>query len=107
MKVSDILEDFDDFMDNKFRDFVKIAWIGDVDGRVLSEIHKIAPESIELPKRSDDEVALHEMYKRIYLLYMTAMAKLSAGETQAYSEIFGEFEAALAIYAKNYIRSRG
>ena len=59
--------------------------------------HKISPESIELPKRSDDEVALHEMYKRIYLLYMTAMAKLSAGETQAYSEIFGEFEAALAI----------
>ena len=106
MKVSDILEDFDDFTENKIRDFVKIAWIGDVDGRVLSEIHKMSPESIKLPKRSDDEVALHEMYKRIYLLYMTAMAKLSAGETKAYSEIFGEFESALSIYAKNYIRTR-
>ena len=107
MTVGKILEAFDDFKNNDFSDQVKIAWIGDVEGRVLCEIHKMSPHEVVLPKGSNDALTVPESYSRVYLLYLSSMAELSLGHNEAYSQLFREFEAALSIYAKHYIRTRG
>lgn len=106
MTVGKILEAFEAFKYNSFSDQTKISWIGDVEGRVLCEIHKMSPDAVILPNGSDDAVTLCESDLRVYLLYMSAMAELSQGDHGAYAKMFGEFEAALSIYAKRYIRTR-
>lgn len=107
MTVEKILEAFDAFKENNFSDQVKIAWLCDVEGRVLCEIQKMSPDSVTLPKGSDDILAVPESYSRVYLLYLAAMAELSRGHNDAYAVLFREFEAALSVYAKYYIRTRG
>ena len=106
MTVGRILEAFDAFKENSLSDQIKITWIGDVEGRVLCEIHKMSPDALILSKGSDDTVTLCEGDLRVYLLYMSAMAELAKGDNVAYSRIFTEFEASLHIYAKRYIRTR-
>ena len=106
MTVGNILEAFDAFKENDFSDQVKIAWIGDVEGRVLCEIHKMSPDMVTLPKSSEDNVTLSECDMRTYLLYMSAMLELARGDFAAHSKISEEFEAAFHIYAKRFIRNR-
>lgn len=107
MTTGRILEAFDAFKENSLSDQIKITWIGDVEGRVLCEIHKMSPDAITLPKGSDDTLTVPEGYSRVYLLYLAAMAELSLGHNDEYAVLFREFESALSIYAKYYIRTRG
>lgn len=107
MTVGKILELFDSFKSNELCDSVKIGWISDVEGRILCEIHKMPPEAAVLPKGSEDNLTLPESYARVYLLYIAAMAEFVGGNYDAYTKINGEFESALAMYARYYIRNRG
>ena len=106
MTVGKILEAFEAFKKNDFTDQIKIGWIGDVEGRVLCEIHKMSPEAVTLPKGSGDTLTVPESYSRVYLLYIAAMSELSLGHNEAYLQLFSEFEAAMSMYAKHYIRTR-
>ena len=106
MTVGKILELFDSFKSNELCDSVKIGWISDVEGRILCEIHNIPFEKVILPKGSEDSLTLPEIYARVYLLYMAAMAEFVNGDYSAYTKINGEFESALAMYARYYIRNR-
>ncbi len=106
MTVGKILELIDSMKSNTLSDLVKIGWIADVEGRVLCEIHKISPENAVLPKGSDDVLTLPETYARVYLLYIAAMIEFSNGDYVAFSRINAEFESAIAMYSRWYIRNR-
>lgn len=106
MTVGKILELFDSYKSNELCDSVKIGWMSDVEGRILCEIHKMPQDAIVLPNGSEDDLALPESYARVYLLYMAAMTEFVNGNYDAYIKINGEFESALAMYARYYIRNR-
>jgi hypothetical protein len=106
VKVEQILALADEMKSNSLSDSVKIGWIADVEGRILTEIHKKMPEHTSLPKRSDDQLTLPEVYARVYLLYITAMIAFVEGDYSAFSRINAEFESALAAYARWFIRNR-
>ena len=91
---------------NSFSDDVKISWISDVEGRILTEIHKKMPDEIDLPKRSEDALILPEAYSKIYLFYVIAMIAFAEGDHAAFERINAEFETELGIYAKWFMRNR-
>ena len=106
MTVEQLLTLVDASNPNEQTDEAKIAWIRDVEGRVLSEIHGIPLESIKLPEGSDDVLALPEAYTRIYVLYITAMIEFYSKNYSGYTHFATEFETALSMYAKYFIRNR-
>lgn len=106
MTVEKLLETVDSVKENSFCDDVKLGWIGDVEGRVLSELHGIKPEDIKLPKGGEDTLTVPDAYARLYLLYLVAMMELCGGNYSAYSQANREFESAYAMYARYVIRNR-
>lgn len=106
MKVEKILEMADEMKSNTLSDSVKIKWISDVEGKILTEIYKKSPEEIDLPQRSEDSLILPEAYSKVYLLYVLAMMAIAEGDYSAFSKINTEFESAMTSYAKWFIRNR-
>ena len=106
MTVEKLLELVDSTRSNELCDDVKLRWIADIEGRVLCEIHKIAPKDVKLPLGGDDILTVPDPYADLYLLYMTAMIEFTAGNYAAYSNISREFENSLARYARQVIRTR-
>lgn len=106
MKVEKILALVDEMKSNSLSDTLKIGWIADVEGRILSEIHKMPIEETELPKRSEDHLIIPDAYARVYLLYVMAMIAFAEGDYLAFSKINAEFETSLATYARWFIRNR-
>lgn len=106
MTVEQLLTLVDASKPNEQPDEAKIAWIRDVEGRVLSEIHGIPLENIKLPEGNDDILALPEAYTKIYVLYIMAMIEFYSKSYTGYSRFAAEFEAALSMYAKYFIRNR-
>ena len=106
MTVEQHLTVVDATIQNKFSDDVKINWIREVDGRVLSELHRVPTDEIKLPESSDDKLALPDSYSRIYLLYIAAMNQFFSGKYTGYSHGLREYESALSMYAKSLIRNR-
>ena len=106
MTVGQLLTLIDCSQKNDQPDEVKIMWIRDVEGRVLSEIHGIPLEKVLLPQGENDVLTLPESYTRVYLLYVAAMIEFFGGNSLAYTRLHAEFEAALAMYARYFIRNR-
>ena len=106
MTVEQILALVDGVKKGELNDEIKIRWIGDVDGTVQSEIHGVPAEKIVLPEASDDKLAVPEAYGRVYMLYILAMTALAEGDTAAYRQLSKDYESALAMYARYYIRTR-
>lgn len=106
MTLEKLLTLVDATKQNDLSDEVKIRWVCDVEGRVLSEIHKIDPDEIRLPQNMNDVLAIPECYARVYLLYLSAMIEFSNGNYAAYERINRELESAIAMYARYFIRSR-
>lgn len=106
MTVEKLLATVDAVKPNEVCDDVKIRWIGDIEGRVLCEIHKQPPESVRLPESDTAELTVPDAYARVYVLYLAAMLEFTAGNYGAYSELSAEAEAAFTLYAKHCIRSR-
>lgn len=106
MTVGQLLSLIDSSIENTYPDEVKIQWIRDVDGRVLSDIHNIPPDKIELPQGENDVLALPDSYSKAYLLYIRAMIDFFSGIYTGYSNRYHEYESTLLMYAKYRIRNR-
>ena len=106
MTVEKLLELTDSARPNELCDDVKLRWIGDIEGRVQCELHKVSPDKVTLPVGSDDTLTVPDAYAELYLLYLTAMIEFTAGNYAAYSTINREFETAFARYARHVIRTR-
>ena len=106
MTLEKLLTLVDASKQNELNDDLKIRWVCDVEGRVLTEIHGKSPDEIHLPDNPDDMLTIPESYGRVYVLYLSAMIEFSLGNYAAFDKINREFESALAMYARYYIRSR-
>lgn len=106
MTVEKILVLADSQTPNELGEEVKIGWICDVEGRILTEIHKMQADKIILPSGGDGELTLPETYARVYLLYISAMIEFSKGNYDAFTRINAEFEKAFCMYARYFIRHR-
>lgn len=106
MTVEKILVLADAQTPNELGDEVKIGWICDVEGRILTEIHKKQANSFVLPMGGGDCLVLPDPYAKIYLLYISAMVEFSKGNYDAFTRINAEFEKAFNAYAKYFIRNR-
>ena len=106
MTVGKILEQFDAVKNNEISDSVKLGWLSEVEGKVLCEIKNLSPDSVAFPNSSCDELSIPESFSRVYLLYLGAMTELAAGNYDAYSHLYKEFEAEMSSYAKFCIRNR-
>ena len=106
MTVEKILISADAQTPNVLGEEVKIGWICDVEGRILTEIYKKDAANITLPTSGDHNLTLPETYSRVYLLYLSAMIEFSKGNYEAFSEINREFEKAFSAYAAYFIKNR-
>ena len=106
MTVEKILILTDSQTPNELSEEVKIGWICDVEGRILTEIYKRDADKLSLPRKGSDILTLPDAYAKIYLLYISAMVEFSKGNYGAFSQINAEFERNLAIFARYYIRQR-
>ena len=107
MTVENLLATVDAMNPNEICDDVKIRWICDVEGMILTEIHKKRAEEIALPKSGCDNLTLPEAFASVYLLYISSMVEFSKGNYEAFIRINGEFVRAFSAYARYYIRNRG
>ena len=105
MTVAKLLEHIDAIKHNQISEDVKIGWIRSLEGRVLCEIFKKDPENLALPLSEEDELVIPEPYCEVYVLYLSAMIEFSAGNYTGYGVVMGQFENALARYARRVIRS--
>ena len=105
MTVRELLDVIDSTVQNDVDDGMKIKWINDVEGRALCEIHKMPPEQTGTVISEDDELALPDAYSRAYLLFVASMIEFSKGNYGDYGKLTVEFEKALELYAKWYIRN--
>ena len=106
MTVEKILGQFDAFKSNEIEDHVKVAWLCDVEGKILCDVYGLNADDLSLPKGGRDELTWPESYSRVYLLYMAAMTELLKGNMDAYSRIMSEYRSALSSFARYYIRNR-
>ena len=106
MTLEQLLTLVDASKPNEQSDEVKISWIRDVEGRVLSEIHGIPMDKISLPNSDGDILTLPETYARVYVLYIAAMIEFFSKNYTGYTHLAREFESALAMYARYFIRTR-
>lgn len=106
MTAGELLKNLDSVKTNELCDDLKFRWINDVEGRVLCEIHKISPDRVKEIVSETDELTVPEPYSNLYILYLAAMIEFAGGNYSAYTELSAEFEKALLIYAKWFIRNR-
>ena len=106
MTVGQLLSIFDAAIENKLPDEVKIEWIREIDGRVLTDIHGLNPDQVKLPKGEDDVLALPDSYTKAYMFYMKAMIDFFDNKYTGYSNRYREYEATLSMYARHFIRNR-
>lgn len=106
MTVGQLLSLIDSAIENTYPDEVKIQWMRDVDGRVLSDIHNIPPDKIKLPQGETDTLALPDSYSKAYMLYIRAMIDFFNGVYTGYTNRYREYESTLSMYAKYCIRNR-
>ena len=107
MTVEKIILLVDSTVENDICEETKLDWICNVEGLVLSEIHKKRADEIALPRRGCDALSLPDAYASVYLLYLSAMVEFSKGSYDSFAKINAEFEKAFSTYARYYIRSRG
>ena len=106
MTVEKLLEIVDGTKRNDLCDDIKLRWIGDVEGRVLCEIHGKTPGEVTLPTGGEDILTIPDPYANAYLIYLIAMIEFVAGNYASYSTLCREFENSLERYAKTVIRNR-
>ena len=105
MTVREMLDVIDSTVHNEVEDALKVRWIKDVEGRVLCEIGKRPPEELKEVLSEDDVLSVPEAYARVYLLFAVSMIEFSKGNYDGYARLTAEFERALELYARWYIRN--
>lgn len=106
MKIGQIISIIDELKENEVNEEIKLFWLNEVEGRIVSEIFKRGTNEIKTLVSLGDELSAPEPYSRLYVLYLEAMLSFSKGDFDAYFKINGEFEKAFSEYSRYVIRSR-
>ena len=109
MTVRECIEYVDAVKPNAFPASAKIAWVGQIEGRIANEIFLMAPAELrQFAFRSamedgDKELLLDPPYDDIYTAYLTAKVDSKNGEfnrmstaAQAFNRLWKEFAAFIA-----------
>ena len=106
MTVSECIQYVDEVKPNAFPTEAKIAWVGQIEGRIASEIFLMAPAELAqfrfrtVMTDGDKELLLDPPYDDIYSAYLTAKVDSKNGEfnrmstaAQAFNRLWNEFSA--------------
>ncbi len=100
-----MLDIIDSTKENDVDEGLKIRWLGDVEGRVMCEVHKVMPESVKPIVSLEDELSVPEAYSMLYVLFVASMIEFSKGDYGDFAKLSLEFEKAFELYARWYIRN--
>jgi len=106
MKVREVIENLDNLKGNSVDDGLKYRWIGEVEGRVICEIHGEDAEKITVSVSEESELSVPDAYAGVYTFYLLAMLEYAEGNYSGYDTMKKEYEAAFNSYAKYVIRKR-
>lgn len=106
MKVREVLEMLDEIKQNEITDRVKTNWINNVEGRVQCEMLGKTPENFKPVMGEDEDLTVPDAYSSIYILYLSAMIELCAGNIDRYGKYYDRFEKEMGVFAKKLIRER-
>ena len=106
MKAGELIAIVDNMKSNQIGEDVKFCWLDEVNARVLCEIVKTAPESIEKISCGEDELCVPSPYSRMYSEYLLAMLAFVGGEYDCYAKMYSAYEKTYLEYAKYCIRTR-
>lgn len=109
MTVEECITLVDAVKPNAFPDDAKVAWLGQIEGRIASEIFLMAPAELRRFRfRTIEEDRFKELlvdppYDDIYIAYLTAKVDSKNGEfnklstaAQSFNRIWNEFSAYIA-----------
>ena len=111
MTVKDCIDLVDDVKPNAFPPAAKLRWLGEIEGRIASEIFLMAPAEIRqfayTPEMQNYELLLDPPWDDIYIAYLTAKTDSKNGEfnrlstaAQAFNRKWNELSAYMAnLYA--------
>lgn len=106
MTVSECIQFVDGVKPNAFPAEAKIAWLGQIEGKIASEIFLMAPAELRrfhfktVLEDGDKELLVDPPYDDIYIAYLTAKVDSKNGEynrmstaAQAFNRLWAEFSA--------------
>lgn len=109
MTVSECIQFVDEVKPNAFPADAKIAWLGQIEGKIASEIFLMAPAELKrfhfrsTLEDGDKELLVDPPYDDIYSAYLTAKVDSKNGEfnrlstaAQAFNRLWDEFSAYIA-----------
>jgi len=111
MTVRDCIGFVDDVKPNAFPAYAKLKWLGEIEGKIASEIFLMAPAELirfrYTAEMQDYELLLDPPFDDIYIAYLTAKADSKNGEfnrlstsAQAFNRKWNELSAYIAnLYA--------
>ena len=105
MTVREMLDIIDSTKQNDVNEAIKVRWINDVEGRVQCEIYRVDPKHVKAVAAEDDCLSVPDAYSMLYMLFVVSMIEFTAGNYTDYTRLTTEFEKALELYAKWYIRN--
>ncbi len=106
MKAGELIAIVDSIKENKISDDAKFSWLCDAEARVMCEIHKMDPKSIDAFVNGDTELSVPAPYSSMYSMYVLSMICFVMGEYAAYTNANAQYEKAFLDYAKFCIRNR-
>ena len=106
MKAGELIAIVDSLKENEISEDVKFSWLADAEARVMCEIHKMDPKSIDTCIGGDTELSVPAPYSSMYSMYVLSMICFVMGDYTAYTRANAHYEKDFLDYAKFCIRTR-
>lgn len=110
MTIAEVLQTADALRPNKLSESIKLRWLSELEGRILTEIDGRNPETIPLLTEKTPRILrlfAPAPYDRVYWTFLLKMIDYAAKDAAAYQMSAAVFNEAYADFAKWFHRTKG
>lgn len=110
MTIAEALQTADALRKNQLAESIKIRWLSELEGKILSEIVGLAPEKIPVFTEKTPQILrlfAPAPYDRVYWTYLLKMIDYAIKEADSYQMSTALFKEAYEEFAKWFLRTKG
>lgn len=108
MKACDVIRRVDELRPNGFEEERKLEWVGELEGRILTEVLELPPEKaaekeIKYPEDMERELLVKWPYDAMYVQWLTAKMDFANGEYDKYANSMQTFNDTYGNMVRRYL----
>ncbi len=110
MTIAEVLQTADALRPNELAQSIKLRWLSELEGRILTEIAGREPEKIPVFGENTPQILrlfAPAPYDRVYWIYLMKMIDYAAKDATAYQMSAAAFNEAYGDFAKWFLRTKG